>query len=82
MAVSTIAAKPAAGPLTPILDPLKEPTIIPPIIPAINPENNGAPLANAIPKHNGNATKKTTILAGKSFLIYLNIINDNFDLDK
>ena len=41
----TIAAKPAAGPLTPILDPLKDPTIIPPIIPAIKPENRGAPLA-------------------------------------
>ena len=66
MAVKTIAAKPAAGPLTPILDPLNAPTIIPPIIPAIKPENRGAPLANAIPKHRGRATKKTTILAGKS----------------
>jgi len=33
----------------------------------------GAPLANAIPKHNGNATKNTTILAGKSFFKVLNI---------
>jgi hypothetical protein len=39
---------------------------MPPIIPAIKPENRGAPLASAIPKHSGRATKKTTILAGKS----------------
>jgi hypothetical protein len=44
------------------------------MIPAITPENKGAPLANAIPKQSGNATKNTTILAGKSFLINLNII--------
>ena len=66
IAVSTIAASPAAGPLTPTCDPLKLPTTIPPMIPAIKPENRGAPLASAIPKHSGNATKKTTILAGKS----------------
>ena len=47
--------------------------IIPPIIPAISPENNGAPLAKAIPKHKGNATKNTTTLAGRSFLMCLNI---------
>ena len=74
MAAKTMAANPAAGPETPILEPLNEPTIIPPTIPAINPEKSGAPLANAIPKHKGNATKNTTILAGKSFLIYLNIL--------
>ena len=73
IAVKTIAAKPAAGPLTPIFESDNPPTTIPPIIPAINPEKRGAPLANAIPKHKGNATKNTTILAGKSFLIYLNI---------
>ena len=67
------AANPAAGPLTPIFEPLKAPTTIPPTIPAINPEKRGAPLANAIPKHKGNATKNTTILAGKSLLIVLNI---------
>ena len=54
---STIAANPAAGPLTPMLDPLSEPTTIPPTIPAIKPENKGAPLARAIPRHSGNATK-------------------------
>ena len=73
MAVSTIAANPAAGPLTPILEPLSPPTTTPPIIPAINPENKGAPLANAIPKHKGSATKNTTILAGISLLICLNM---------
>ena len=74
IAVNTIAASPAAGPLTPILEPLSPPTTIPPMIPAISPENSGAPLAKAIPKHNGSATKNTTILAGKSFLIFLNIL--------
>ena len=62
-----MAANPAAGPLTPIFEPLMAPTMIPPTIPAISPLNRGAPLANAIPKHNGSATKNTTILAGKSF---------------
>jgi hypothetical protein len=36
------------------------------MIPAIRPENNGAPEARAIPKHNGSATKNTTTEAGKS----------------
>jgi hypothetical protein len=76
-----MAASPAAGPLTPILDPLREPTTIPPTIPAIKPEKRGAPLASAIPKHKGNATKKTTILAGRSFLIYLNIDISIFSLN-
>jgi hypothetical protein len=49
------------------------PTTIPPMIPAIRPENKGAPLANAIPRHKGRATKNTTILAGKSLLRFLNI---------
>jgi hypothetical protein len=74
MAVKTMAANPAAGPLTPIFEPLKAPTITPPIIPAIKPENKGAPLAKAIPKHRGRATKKTTILAGKSFFKFDNIL--------
>jgi hypothetical protein len=43
----------------------------PPTIPAIKPENNGAPLARAIPKQSGKATKKTTILAGKSAFKFL-----------
>ena len=36
------------------------------------PENKGAPDASAIPRHNGTATKKTTILAGKSLFNSLN----------
>jgi hypothetical protein len=71
--VRTITANPAAGPLTPKVEPLAKPTTMPPIIPAIIPENNGAPEASATPRHNGSATKKTTILAGRSFLISLNI---------
>ena len=67
MAVITIAAKPAAGPLTPRGDPLIKATTVPPTIPAIKPEKSGAPEAKAIPKHSGKATKNTTILAGKSF---------------
>ena len=58
IALSTITAKPAAGPLTPNWDPLKMPTTIPPTIPEIIPENKGAPEANAIPKQRGTATKK------------------------
>ena len=69
-----MAASTAAGPLTPIFEPLKAPTSMPPIMPAIKPANNGAPLANAIPRHKGNATKKTTILAGISFLRLLKIL--------
>ena len=66
MAVNTIAASPAAGPLTPREELLTDPTTIPPMIPAIKPEKSGAPLARAIPKQRGSATKKTTILAGMS----------------
>jgi len=72
IATNTIAANPAAGPLTPIAEPLNAPTTIPPIIPAISPENNGAPLAKAIPKQSGRATKKTTILAGISAFKFFN----------
>ena len=71
-----MAASPAAGPLTPILEPLNPPTTIPPMIPAIRPENRGAPLAKAIPKHKGRATKNTTIPAGMSFFKFLNILKE------
>lgn len=71
MALKTIAASPAAGPLTPSGDLLIAPTTTPPIMPAITPENKGAPLASAIPKQSGNATKKTTTLAGISALKFL-----------
>jgi hypothetical protein len=48
------------------------PTTIPPTIPAIKPEKSGAPLANAIPRQRGSATKKTTTLDGKSDFKLLN----------
>ena len=63
---------------------LKEPTTKPPIIPAITPDNRGAPLARATPRHKGRATKNTTILEGKSFFNLENIMVEilNFkDLD-
>lgn len=69
----TKAASPAAGPLTLSLDPLKKPMTIPPMIPEIMPLKKGAPDARAIPKHRGSATKKTTIPAGRSCLIVLNM---------
>ena len=43
------------------------PITIPPIIPDMSPEIKGAPQANAMPRHNGRATRKTTIPAGISF---------------
>ena len=45
----------------------------PPTIPVIKPANKGAPDANAIPKHKGNATKKTTILDGISSVSYTHL---------
>ena len=42
------------------------------MIPLIKPAKSGAPEANAIPKHKGIATKKTTILAGISSLKFFN----------
>ncbi|MCY1455075.1 hypothetical protein D9M71_721850 [compost metagenome] len=68
IAVKIIAVNPAAGPDTLICDWLKYPTMIPPTTPAMIPENNGAPEAIAIPKHNGRATKKTTKPEAKSDL--------------
>lgn len=55
-----MAVRPAAGPETLIDELLNPPTTIPPIIPDIIPANGGAPDANAIPKHSGKATRKTT----------------------
>ena len=55
-----MAVNPAAGPDTEMLELLIAHTTIPPMIPAIIPDNGGAPEANAIPKHSGNATKNTT----------------------
>ena len=86
IAVKTIAVKPAAGPETLIWDLLNNPTTIPPITPEIIPENKGAPLASAIPKHSGSATKKTTKPEAKSDLIlekifvFFNIISNKFNI--
>ena len=66
MEANTTAARPAAGPLTLVCEPLMKPMIIPPMIPEMIPDINGAPEANAIPRHNGNATRKTTSPAGIS----------------
>ena len=74
MAERTMVINPAAGPETPILLLLIIPTIIPPIIPAIIPVkifgSPSIPLvlveASPTPRHSGSATKKTTMLAGKS----------------
>jgi GTPase SAR1 family protein len=68
IALNTITVRPAAGPATLSCEPLMAPTTTPPIIPVNIPENSGAPDAKAIPRHSGNATKKTTILEGRSFL--------------
>lgn len=74
MATKTIAVKPAAGPDTLTCDWLRKPMTVPPMTPAIIPENKGAPEANAIPKHKGRATKKTTKPAAKSDLRLVNKI--------
>ncbi len=75
MAPKTITVNPAAGPLTDKGDPEIDATTIPPMIPVKIPANRGAPDAIAIPRHNGKATKNTTILAGKS---YFKSLFDNF----
>jgi hypothetical protein len=66
MAARTIAIKPAAGPVTLTFELLKLPTISPPIIPLMIPANGGAPLATAIPRQRGKATKNTTMPGSKS----------------
>src|ERR1700730_2272419 len=68
MAAAQIAVSPAAGPLTLNSDLLINETTIPPIIPAKSPEYTGALEANEMPKQSGRATKKTVILALKSYL--------------
>ena len=68
MDAATTVDKPVAGPDTLSCDPLTIDTSIPPIIPEIIPTDSGAPDASAIPKHKGNATRKTDNPAGKSCL--------------
>jgi len=43
-----------------VWEPLMAATTRPPTMPANNPENASAPDAKAMPKHSGNATRKTT----------------------
>jgi hypothetical protein len=52
-----------------------KPMIIPPMIPETIPDINGAPEANAIPRHNGNATRNTTSPAGISVFNILGFIS-------
>ena len=70
MATSKMAISPAAGPDTLTLEPLRYPTTIPAITPQIIPANGGAPLAMAIPRQRGRATKKTTMPDNISVLKY------------
>ncbi len=73
--VKTIAARPAAGPLTLTCELLKKPTTKPPVMPAIIPEKSGAPEARAIPRQRGNATRNTTRPDAKSDFIYFVVRN-------
>lgn len=67
-----MAARPAAGPLTPKADPLYKPTTMPPMIPAMRPAMSGAPLASAMPRQSGMATRNTTTDEGTSLRHELN----------
>ena len=58
---------PAVGPLTEMEDPEIHETMIPATIPETTPDAMGASEASAIPRHSGNATRKTTKPAGMSF---------------
>ena len=62
----TMAARPAAGPLTLMCDPLIAPTTMPPMMPEMTPEMIGAPDASAMPRQSGMATRKTTSPAMRS----------------
>jgi hypothetical protein len=68
-----IATSHAAGPLTLNIELLHNPIIIHHIIPATSQLISGTPLATAIHKHNGTATKKTANQAGRSLFRVLNI---------
>jgi hypothetical protein len=48
--------------------------MMPPTIPEIIPENKGAPDANAMPRHKGSATKKTTKPEGRSDFMCLKYV--------
>lgn len=73
IALTTIATSHAAGPLTLSGDLLRDHTTIPHIIPEITPLISGAPLAIAIHRHNGTATRNTANHEGISYLRFVNI---------
>ena len=64
--ISTMEIKPAAGPDTESGERLISGTTMPPTIPATSPLRGDTPLAIAMPRHSGNATRNTTIPATKS----------------
>ncbi len=63
---TTIVTRPAAGPLTAKRDGLSAVTSSPPSTPVSRPANGGSPLACAMPRQSGSATRKTTRPAGIS----------------
>ena len=88
IAEATIKISPAAGPETPTREPEQIPTIIPPIIPAIMPEKTFASIPSTLvedkptPRHNGNATRNTTKLEGRSLPKFANNFFIKFLIDK
>ncbi|MNZ92913.1 hypothetical protein D3C78_1119590 [compost metagenome] len=66
MAPVTMVTSPAAGPLTEKGEGLSRVTTIPPITPVNRPTNGGTPLACAMPRLSGRATRNTTSPAGRS----------------
>ena len=70
---ATNVVSPAAGPDTANLEPLIEATTVPPIMPDRRPAYKGAPDAKDMPRHSGNATRKTDKPAGRSYLSHTSL---------
>jgi hypothetical protein len=68
IAAAQIAVRAAAGPLALNSDLLNKETTIPPSMPDRIPEYTGAPEASEMQRQSGSATKKTVMLALKSYL--------------
>ena len=66
ISMRTMEISPAAGPDTESGERLTSGTMMPPTIPATIPVIGGTPLAMAMPRHSGNATRNTTIPATTS----------------
>ena len=66
MAATTMVTSPAAGPLTAKREGLRAVTTRPPMMPVSRPTKGGKPLAWAMPRHSGRATRKTTMPARES----------------